>query len=586
MLVTEVHDAVEPMAASAGAAPAGAAPAGAAPAGAASAGAASAGAAGLGAVPRRPRPGSSADSDKSRPIVKDCLQPGSVAQPRAARSSGAMGEVPAAEAHQALDSQAAEDQVAIIHEMCRHVENVMTAFSSQDMDQLPVEASKALSLLKGKMALFAEQSSMSGPAGGASGTDSGECSGLSDPGADSESSVVDRSVAVKNAVCKTELGTPTDHKDKCDLLSSLKLSNLTLEERFIMALEKLDTRSVPAPEPYDRSSGQSFSSFLALFEDYCRHSFRGCESLWVAELGRFLVGDMYQAFNAHRSPGDSYAQVKTKMLKWYAESKSRREAGSKAAFSRASMRDGESVRLYAARLENLFRRAFPGGKVESSKTLLDKFLKSVPRKYRKEVKSSLNQASSINDRTLGWSRVVRLVGGVEEALTSDKSSDEEPVSWTVMRSSTRPISVDRREASTQYSIAGGDTPMRASLTEQHSLSRERRDLSFQPVGLSEREKQLATVCHFCGKLGHMQRDCRRKHGLCLVCGSRDHQVVACPRRMAERRGGYSSPERLDGRNAARPREPTRRVSFGETQQSEEPSSLNWTHPAWGGSHRN
>ena len=482
----------------------------------------------------------------------------------------------------ALSSQAAEDQVAIINEMCKHVENVMRAFDSQDVQQLPSEASKALSQLKGKMVLFAGRTPLLGVKDSTRHGHSSEGSGLSGSGSDGESSVCSQPPA--KVVPKIENGVSSFANGSGQLVS-LKNLNLTLEERLIGALERLDLRRVPAPEPYDRSSGQSFSAFLVLFEDYCRHSFKGSESLWVAELGRFLTGDMYRAFNAHKSPDDSYLVVKTKLLKWYSESKSRREAGSKAMFTRASMRVDESVRLYAARLENLFRSAFPGGKVESSKTLLEKFLKSIPRKYRKQIKSALSWGEAFSGKSLGWSQVVKLVGGLEEALASDKSSDDEESAFEVMRSVARPISVNKREASTQCNSAGEVLMPQTHSEQQQVLSREQSGSRFQPVGFGERERQLTAVCHFCGKLGHMQRDCRRKHGLCLVCGSRDHQVAECPRRFSERQGNYSSPERSRQGDGSRTGEARRRVSFGEVQTGDESDSLNWSRPAWRGSLR-
>lgn len=537
----------------------------------------------VGVVVSCPGPASGAVPKSSRPVLNEgCL---SESQNLATSTEGHPpgGRTPLSGDGRVLDSQAPEDQVAIIHEMCRHVEKVMDAFSLQDDNKLPSEASRALNRLKGKMVLFASQSPVHDGSGNVDRCHSTEGSDLSDLGADSESSEVGRRGA--DAIPKREAKPCSSGQCKGEpgALVAVKQSNLSLEERFIVALEnlKLDMRTVPAPEPYDRSSGQSFSSFLRLFEDYCQHSFKGSESLWVAELGRYLAGDMYQAYISHKSPDDSYLEVKTKLLKWYSESKSRREAGSKARFSRASMGGDESVRLYAARLENLFRRAFPGGKVESSKTLLDKFLKSIPRKYRKQVKSALAWAESFGGRSMGWSQVLKLVGGLEEALASDKSSDEEESHWKVMRSSVRPISVGRREASTQYSLTEGDVSVPNSHSNQRPvLSRERSGSSFHPVGFGERERQLATVCHFCGKLGHMQRDCRRKYGLCLVCGSRDHQVMACPRRLLERQNDYNSPDRSDIGDASGTGAASRRVSFGEVQANGESSSLNCVRPAW------
>ncbi|HEV7738742.1 MAG TPA: hypothetical protein VGO47_15380, partial [Chlamydiales bacterium] len=34
-------------------------------------------------------------------------------------------------------------------------------------------------------------------------------------------------------------------------------------------------------------------------------------------------------------------------------------------------------------------------------------------------------------------------------------------------------------------------------------------------------------CFFCGKFGHMQKDCRRKNGTCLKCGQSGHMARDC-----------------------------------------------------------
>lgn len=48
---------------------------------------------------------------------------------------------------------------------------------------------------------------------------------------------------------------------------------------FISALSNFDHRTVPKPDKYDSSSGQSFRSFLQYFEEYCSNTFRGSSSL-------------------------------------------------------------------------------------------------------------------------------------------------------------------------------------------------------------------------------------------------------------------------------------------------------------------
>ena len=35
-------------------------------------------------------------------------------------------------------------------------------------------------------------------------------------------------------------------------------------------------------------------------------------------------------------------------------------------------------------------------------------------------------------------------------------------------------------------------------------------------------------CHFCGRFGHLKKDCRRRLGLCVKCGKSGHFGKDCP----------------------------------------------------------
>ena len=47
-------------------------------------------------------------------------------------------------------------------------------------------------------------------------------------------------------------------------------------------------------------------------------------------------------------------------------------------------------------------------------------------------------------------------------------------------------------------------------------------------------KQTATgiLCGFCGKGNHSEKDCWRKAGKCLWCGSTEHQIRECPMKQS------------------------------------------------------
>ncbi|MFG1569941.1 retrotransposon gag family protein, partial [Staphylococcus aureus] len=54
----------------------------------------------------------------------------------------------------------------------------------------------------------------------------------------------------------------------------------------------------------------------------------------------------------------------------------------------------------------------------------------------------------------------------------------------------------------------------------------------QPRAALYSDPELPT-CHYCGKRGHVQKDCRRRLRICLRCGSEQHHIHNCPERRTE-----------------------------------------------------
>ena len=126
---------------------------------------------------------------------------------------------------------------------------------------------------------------------------------------------------------------------------------------LIEVLSRLDSRQVPKPDAFDDTTGQSLDEFLISFEDYCTQNFKGGPNLWIRELGALLSGDMKMAYEILRVPGDSYQHLREKLRNWRRENKETIEQQSRARFNEAKMLPKESCRLYAGRLEKLYRKA-------------------------------------------------------------------------------------------------------------------------------------------------------------------------------------------------------------------------------------
>lgn len=289
---------------------------------------------------------------------------------------------------------------------------------------------------------------------------------------------------------------------------------MSLDE-LASVLSRLDNRSVIKPEKYDLTSGQLLGDFLSVFEEYCINNFKGSKTLWIAELGRFLTGTIYDAYLVLKTPGDSYSALKKKLLKWCRDSQDSIRRDTLKQFERARINPNEPVRLYAARLERAFTMAYPRKHVRSSTTLRKKFLDSVPKGFRKTI-STAESVLAVQHVKLTWDSLLTLASQYDAKRdNTDTASEREADVWV----STVPLahqSVPRTYSSNRASTVVQDTARQTSLSPKRSS---KRDSTFS-----------SRTCFHCQKKGHVKAECRRFNGLCLVCGSREHRIAACPMR--------------------------------------------------------
>ena len=318
-------------------------------------------------------------------------------------------------------------------------------------------------------------------------------------------------------------------------------------DQLMDLFQRLDSRTVPKPEKFDSTSGQSFKEFLNMFEEYCQNNFRGSTRLWIAELGRLLSGDMLSAFETLRGTGDSYETVKSKLLQWQQDSSESRSADIKAKFTKCKMKPGEKLRLYAARCEKSFRLAYPRRNVEHSTTLRDKFKSTIPTSYQKQLTTARSLGLTMNSTDLTWSTILSLASCWDAENDSDSSDGVQVWSTSIKKS------LDQTDACTQ----GG---MESKLAFYDSPRHRRRSFTARSVRgnvslaqpllappVNQRSSSLPRdnrTCHYCKIKGHIKSQCWRLHGLCLVCGSNDHSIKDCPnRRTLQKSKAGSNPGR-------------------------------------------
>ena len=358
---------------------------------------------------------------------------------------------------------------------------------------------------------------------------------------------------------------------------------------LVSALSRMG-RPPPRPEPYDMNAGESMDLFFDRFEAYCGFECGGRSNnprymdLWIGELKELLKGEALQAFNAYRNPGDSYQDLKRKMIEWRTRQQDLFHEDLKLQFSNARMYPEESLSLYAARLSKLFRAAYPHREHNNSTTLQQKYIKSVPSSVRSHLVSarSIQRAvdpdsgstfESLARKAHEYEVDLKIFGEPETDFEVDLTSGTGKSSSNVSSNSSRQKKASPPQRQSRYASwtqrpvnRGGQgretlsnrSGSRPSLPRgidrdgsnfepiggrNFSNSQQQRSTSRLSSGARERSQSQGKFCNYCKLSGHVVRDCRRRLGQCFLCGSGEHRIANCPelQEVHEAEGGNPTP---------------------------------------------
>ena len=329
------------------------------------------------------------------------------------------------------------------------------------------------------------------------------------------------------------LGGASKRHARKDRPASIRGSESTIHE----LLARLDNRSAPRPEPFDPESGQRFDAFTALFEEYCSCNFRGSSVLWLGELGSLLTGDVKRAFEALKAPGDDYFSVRGKLATWVNSRQEKMRLDIKHRFSSANMEMGESCSVFAARLEKLFRLAYPDRDIEASSTLRRKYLESVPSDLYGQLQTAINITKGLTSREITWANLLLHTCQYETAIRRDSSvvPPEPPV---------RATPCSHQVASCCHQCGCSWEAYHASPVAKRS-SHSAGDRTYSQAWARPGGKPVRH-CDYCSKDGHLRSECRKMNGRCFLCGAGDHRIAQCPqRRTASRETAREIPNLMD-----------------------------------------
>ena len=185
---------------------------------------------------------------------------------------------------------------------------------------------------------------------------------------------------------------------------SRKREKSQMEQLIEVVSEKLDTRKVPSQEKFDDDGGEDLIKYLSKFENYCKSNYKGDKSLWIGELERHLTGKVLGAFRAMKDADDTYDVAKKKLVEWYIDLDDLRKQKNRNRFKNAKYVKGEPLYLYSNRLEKLFKLAYPKSKIDSSRTLQEKFISTIPKASRKLISTQV-MGCKVKDQKVTWKMV-------------------------------------------------------------------------------------------------------------------------------------------------------------------------------------
>ena len=274
--------------------------------------------------------------------------------------------------------------------------------------------------------------------------------------------------------------------------------------------KKRHWREVVVPPVFDLEGPVSLSKYLKGYEWYFQSKYAGNQRECSQELSRFISGELKEVYEVVGGHHSRYWDIKPKLLEWYRSQRMSQDKQYQQSLRKVAHKQGESIKLYCMRLEEMVSRAYPGDPKRQSKEARQKVMETAPTSFvkqidkKKELKRMLRMGKSVS-----WSEIMEIA---EEFDKQQKRAVR-----------TRGDDLDARLNKLYVAaVQGGDD-------DQPSRGMQRAP-AVKTGGVNDEG------CSFCHNPNHVMEDCWRRLGRCLLCGSDKHLFKDCPRHRANRGG--------------------------------------------------
>lgn len=294
-------------------------------------------------------------------------------------------------------------------------------------------------------------------------------------------------------------------------------------------------REAVPPVVFEMESGTSLKRHLQEYEAFFIAKYDGSDRQKGSLLVNYLKGTIKQAYDAIRGSQMKYSDIKPLLLDWYRKERPSALRKYESDFADASMKSDETLTIFAMRLEKLSEKVFRD-EWERERRLCRRYWEAVPEAFSRVLaESERNLALTTDRKKLGWSTMKRLAEAEDRRAKRFKS--RQPQGFEASRlpqhadyeyqrecMMTGPQGLPsqksswRRGDTNQYRDSGMDPNRPAP---RGNTNGNKGEASWKSKGFEER------VCHWCGRLGHLEPDCWRKNGCCQFCGSAEHTSSNC-----------------------------------------------------------